>query len=71
MSKDTKCLMTGVLIILSACAGLIIVGLGVQAAACHTLGQMTARSTHWEFWNGCFVQVKGQWVPQSTWRKWE
>jgi hypothetical protein len=52
-----------------------IIGVGLAMAvdleACNSLGQMTNKTTKWELWNGCFVQVRGQWVPRSTWQKWE
>lgn len=37
--------------------------------SCDRLGAETSLEVKWSWVNGCFVKVKGKWVPEANWRE--
>jgi hypothetical protein len=37
-------------------------------SACRSLSEETGMPTKYRFQSGCFIKVKGQWVPDSAWK---
>ena len=61
--KDFLLPAAGVLIVSGAIA------YGCSTVSCSDTGAQSGLPTKFSIWSGCYVQIKGKWVPAKSWRE--